>query len=247
MNWFDKHLRTLLLVLIASIQLALPNMYSAGSDIDDLEKEQLSEEEKAEILAECDELDEDPDLDPEHLDQLCEEFNDPGFLHNITNQREVFLEKVEKINNTPVVVFDGLGIVRNYDPSLANFNLDDLFHGENPIQFPRNVHLGIFAKDLLKPAFHFGSLLLDIDCMAEYFDSIIEIIANAIIHKEENVLFNLNIMLETNDADLFAATFKNLDETLHKAMMHKNQMDRLKIKFFTRRILPMCLERISQC
>ncbi len=278
MNWYNIHLRKLLLILITSLQIALPIAHSAAPVEEPVgfqealaivnAFERMNPAQRAAFLggfppmirepiqpilehvvamppaekiafireaaADINESIDDVKASIEDMENILEEddIDQQKILHKAIHAREVWLEKVEEFNKTPLVVLKGLGTVPNID--LLNEH------------FAQDVYLGIFPEDLLNPTFHFGSLLLDINTMADYFDGMIEAIATAMAHKEDVVLYNLNIMLETSDDELFAATFKNLNEALQKSMSMNNQMRRLAIQFFKNRVLPACVEHVKK-
>lgn len=166
----------------------------------------------------------------EGLEETLKELEDPTFLHQIMHQREMGLEKIEAFNNTNLLTLHNFGTVKQFH-----------WHPEGRVE-QKEIKLGIFVKHLLQPALHYSSVLFDSHSIGEYFDGIIEIMADAIIQKRDVVLYNLDIMLNTEDENLFASSFKNLDENLQKTMNTNRKRDKLSIAFFKKRIAPALLE-----
>ena len=164
------------------------------------------------------------------INAAAEKFNDPKFLHRVSNRREVWLESVRDFHQTTLFSLDQIGPVQQFDFTYG----------------PHYAKLGIQMQDLVAPLMHGAELLFDIDSMGEYFDSAIEIVAEAIIKKEDVVFYNLDLMLNTESESLFSTMFKNLDEALQKTMASNDQMKRLAIKFFKKRVAPSLLQYVEK-
>lgn len=189
-------------------------------------KAAMSDERINAILAKADDV-----LEREaDIEAAAQKFNDPKFLHRVTNRREVWLESVRNFNQKTVLPLEQFGPVSQFDG----------FYGWH------YAKLGVQVKDLMQPFLYGAELLFDIDSMGEYFDSVVEMVAEAIIKKEDVVFYNLDLMLNTENESLFATMFKNLDEALQKSMASNDQMRRLAIKFFKKRVVPSMMKHVKK-
>jgi hypothetical protein len=161
------------------------------------------------------------------------EFEEPGFLHQISYAREAALEALDKQLKKPVLSSQGPVPRFELHPELI---VDDPARIVEIINNPANPHLAVLVEDLLEPLLYGANFVFDSNSLGAYFDDVIEAISETIIAKEDVVLYNLEGILTTNSDRFVESTLKILDEYLQESLQKNDRMKRLAVKFFKRRI-----------
>jgi hypothetical protein len=229
----------LMLLVLQTAQLSLniyamqgetENVAAAQPTAEEIAAARLTAEEINDIEADCALMDEEAPALLAEINELRAEILDPVLMHQATHPREVWLEKIEQFNTTPVYTFE------NLRAPVLDFN--------DP-QGVRQARVCINAQDIAEPLFYASNLLFDIHSIKSYFNSVIEIIVDAIIRKEDVVLYNVNLLatahaeeskLSSIKSNIIKQALENLQDIIEKTIAQNDKFKQLSINYFKNRI-----------